>query len=344
LEPPEHILIIRLSAVGDVVLATPAAASLRTIFPDSQITWLVDRGYQDLVKGNPHIDRVVEFDYTGLHRGPTGIRRLASELKPVDLLVDFQHKVRTLLLAAYLRPAQKKVLVKRHGFGVIKALIGKDAILRAPHQVDRYLDILDEFGGAESDRRTPELVVAKEAADYAEKVIADNGSSNSLIGIFPSTRHQTKKWPAKYTAQLADICLERGFDIAILGGQADKLQAQAVMESMQASPTLVHTSGSLGQLAGLVSKCKIVVSPDTGPAHMAAALKVPVIALFGPTSPERWAPRGSVCRVLRKELPCSPCSNHGGSSCPIGTYECMQLLKPEKVAQSLFEVLELGKE
>jgi len=341
---PKHILIILLSAVGDIILATPAAARLRTIFPDSKITWLVDVGYQDLVKGNPQIDRVVEFDYTGNHRGPGGIRSLAGELRPVDLLVDFQHKVRTLLLAAYLRPAQKKVLVKRHGFGVIKALIGKDAILRAPHQVERYLDILDEFCGAESDRRTPELVVDQADSNYAEKVIAKKASSNSLVGIFPSTRHPTKRWPAKYTAELADMCLSRGLNIAILGGQADILQAQAVVESMQGQPTFVHTSGSLGQLAGLVSKCKIVVSPDTGPAHMAAALKVPVIALFGPTSPERWAPRGAECRVLRQELPCSPCSNHGGSSCSIGTYECMQLLKPDRVVQSLFEVLKLGKE
>jgi ADP-heptose:LPS heptosyltransferase len=125
----------------------------------------------------------------------------------------------------------------------------------------------------------------------------------------------------------------------LLGGRDDGSLTGAVVNSMKTEPAQVHTGGSLGRLAGVLSRCRAVVSPDSGPAHMAGALGVPVAAVFGPTSPERWAPMGPRVKVLRRELACSPCSNHGGASCPVDTMECMNELEPEDVWKGLKELL-----
>jgi len=330
---PGHILLVRLSSVGDIILATPTAALLRLRYPRARITWLVDAGYLDLVRGNPHIDAAVEYDYTGEHRGPGGVRRLADRLKPVDLLVDIQHKVRSLMLSAILHPAERRVLVKRRGFGIIKALIGQDAILGAPHQVERYLQVLgDEMTG---DAPAPVLLASEEEQEAAK---ASLGGEN-FIGIVAGARHPTKTWPVRHVAALADRCRDEGYRVALLGGQEDGSLTGAVANSMQAEPDYIYTGGSLGRLAGVLSCCRAVVSPDSGPAHMAGALGVPVVAVFGPTSPGRWAPRGPRVKVVRRGLACSPCSNHGGASCPVDTYECMNELGPEEVWEELKDLL-----
>jgi lipopolysaccharide heptosyltransferase II len=328
---PDHILLVRLSSVGDIILATPAAALLRLRYPRARITWLVDAGYLDLVRQNPHIDEAVEFDYTGSHRGPGGVRRLADRLEPVDLLVDLQHKVRSLMLSAYLRPAQRRVLVKRRGFGIIKALIGQDAILGAPHQVERYLQVLELTGDAPA----PVLIASEEEQEAAKSSL----DGDDFIGIVSGARHPTKTWPVRHTAALADRCHREGYRVALLGGQEDGSLTGAVVNSMKSRPEYVRTGGSLGQLAGVLSRCRAVVSPDSGPAHMAGALGVPVVVVFGPTSPQRWAPRGPRVRVVRRELACAPCSNHGGASCPVDTLECMNDLGPEEVWKGLKDLL-----
>jgi lipopolysaccharide heptosyltransferase II len=337
MKDPEHILLVRLSSVGDILLATPAAALLRLRYPRARITWLVDAGYLDLVRANPHIDDTMEFDYTGSHRGPGGIRKLADQLGRVDLLVDLQHKVRSLMLSAYLRPAQRRVLVKRRGFGIIKALVGQDAILGAPHQVERYVQVLgdDVPGGTTGSTPAPVLI-----ADEGEREAAKNHlDGDDFIGIVAGARHRTKTWPVRHTAALADRCREEGYRVALLGGQEDGSLTGAVVNSMKTEPAYVRTDGSLGQLAGILSCCRAVVSPDSGPAHMAGALGVPVVAVFGPTSPDRWAPLGPRVRVVRRELACAPCSNHGGASCPVDTLECMNELEPEEVWKGLVDLL-----
>lgn len=330
---PGHILLVRLSSVGDIILATPAAALLRMRYPRARITWLVDAGYLDLVRGNPHIDAAMEYDYTGEHRGPGGVRQLADRLKPVDLLVDLQHKVRSLMLSACLHPAERRVLVKRRGFGIIKALIGQDAILGAPHQVERYLQVLgDEMT---VDAPAPVLIASEEEQEIAKTSL----DGDNFIGIVAGARHPTKTWPVRHTAALADRCRDEGYRVALLGGEENGSLTGAVVNSMKTEPDYVHAGGSLGRLAGVLSRCRAVVSPDSGPAHMAGALGVPVVAVFGPTSPGRWAPRGPRVKVVRRELACSPCSNHGGASCPVDTFECMNELGPEEVWEGLADLL-----
>jgi heptosyltransferase-2 len=337
-EHPEHILLMRFSSVGDIVLATPVAARLRRRYPQARITWLTDDGYLDLVRDNPDINQAVAYEYTGRHRGPGGIRRLARELSPVDFVVDLQHKVRSVLLTATLRPARRKVLIKRRGFGLVRVLVGRDVILGAPHQVDRYLAVLGE-DGQDGARDEPVLRIDGRNREEALRLLPDAAGA-PRVGVFPGSRHHIKRWPVRHMATLSDLLGREGVQVVLLGGHDEAGLVSSVVESTGAKKPYAHTGSSLGLLAGLVSFCDVLVSSDSGPAHMASALGVPTVTLFGPTSPERWAPRGpGTTRVLRHALPCSPCSNHGGSTCPVGTLECMQGLMPDAVFDEVRKVL-----
>lgn len=333
---PSHILLVRLSAVGDIVLATPLAARLRRAFPQARISWLVDRGYGELLAGNPHLDQVVEYDYCGQHRGPGGIAALAGRLGTVDLMIDLQNKVRTVLLATQVQPGRLVRLVKRPGFGWLRAVVGQDAIQRAPHQLLRNLQVLGELPGDDA-IDSPCLVVEERFRARAKSLLGQSHGRD--VGLLLSTRHPTKRWPARHWAQLARYCHQHGARPVLLGGEDDTTLIEAVGSGLGSLPRVSLVGGGLGLLAAVLESLRAAVAVDTGPAHMAAALDVPVVSLFGPTSPERWAPWGVENRVVRLELPCSPCSNHGSSHCPLGTHECLQKLTPARVWSELEEVL-----
>jgi heptosyltransferase-2 len=344
---PANILLVRLSSVGDILLATPVAGRLKELYPRARLTWLVDAGYQDLVRLHPQVDRVAVFDAHGRHRGTAGIAALAGELAPVDLLVDLQHKVRSVLLAHYLKPGRKLVLSKRRGTDMVRAILGRDPILRGAHQALRNLALLIQEPGAAAvgpvgssgPPPRPMLEVSPEDQAEARRLLVGPGNG-PWIGLFPGARHRTKRWPTRHLAALADRCCKAGLRVAVLGGDDEEMLVEAVLLLMKFGPALPLIGGSLGLLAGLIRQCALVVSPDSGPAHMAAALGVPVAVMFGPTSPERWAPLSQDCRVVRVDLPCSPCSNHGTETCPVGTCECMENLEPEAVFEAICDLLQ----
>lgn len=336
----EHIVLVRLSAVGDVVLATPVAARLRQSYPRAEITWLVDPAFRELIAGNPAVDRITVFDHRGKHRGMAGIRRLAKEMGGVDLWVDLQRKLRTVLLASLLKPAERRTLVRRRGMAVLRALVGRDTVLGAPHQVLRNLSVLGLPPlGEELPCPSPTMALSEPVRAKAEEMIACTRHRGPLIGVFCGAAHATKNWPVPHVARFADRCLREGLGVALLGGRREELLVQSIAKAMNTQPTLVHAGGGLAFLAGLLAHCRAVVSPDSGPGHMAAALGVRVVSLFGSTSPQRWAPVGPHCRVVRNQLGCSPCSNHGRARCPLNTMECMWGLDPEKVWEAMTPLL-----
>ncbi len=339
MKTPGYVTIIRLSSVGDIVLATPVAAALRSAYPNAQISWVTDIHYLDLVRNNPHIDRAVGYDYLGKHRGPIGMSRLAAELKPVDLLIDLQHKVRSVLLSLHIRPTVRRVWVKRRGLQSLQALTGRKPLLRGPHQISRYLSVLEDDLQNIHDTGTC-LVVPPKHKDAARNLLGNPDEEQPVVALFPGGRHATKRWPIAYMIRLADRIQAAGCNVAILGSHEERPLIDAVVRGMHVLPGLVHAGGSLGLLAGLLSLCRVVVSPDSGPAHMAGALGVATVVLFGPTSPERWAPVGPKVRILSAGVACSPCSNYGGSTCPVGTLECMQALDPDGVWQTIAAALD----
>jgi ADP-heptose:LPS heptosyltransferase len=328
---PARVLIVRLSSLGDILLATPVIDRVRAAWPGAHITFLVDLGYADLVRTHPGVDRVVQFDAQGAHRGPGGIAALAESLRPVDLVIDLQHKVRSVLLSLMLRPSRRLQLVKRNTPETIRALLGRDTILRGPHQIERYLAVLEGEvpPPPEGFCARPSLRLDPGWQEQAQRRLPP--AEVPYAALVLGARHRTKLWPARHWEALCRRLLERGVRPVLIGDPAHGVPAGAVAGRIGRNLPIIE-DGSLGELAGVLGRCRVVVSPDSGPAHMAAALGIPVVALFGPTSPERWAPLGERVAVLSLALACSPCSNHGSAACPLGTQECLEALSPERVA------------
>ncbi|HOX44270.1 MAG TPA: glycosyltransferase family 9 protein [Myxococcota bacterium] len=330
-----QLLVIRLSSVGDILLASPVAGRLRLLRPEAHITWLVDEGYQALLAHHPAVDRVVAYDYLGRHRGPAGLRVLCAELGAVEAVYDLQHKLRSSLVCAALRPAARRVLVKRRGLEVVRALLGHDTILRGPHQVERNLSLLDGVGEAP----LPVAVADPASLPEARAWRRDFAGERPAVGLVVGARHATKRWPREHWSLLAARCLEEGLAVALLGGPEDADDIEALRAGLAGARLgAFHAAGLAGLMARLAC-LDALVCPDSGPAHLAAALGRPVVALFGPTSPERWAPRGPAVAVARLPLACSPCSNHGSGACPLGTHECMRALGVETVHAELAGLL-----
>ena len=332
-----RIVVVRLSSVGDIIMATPVAHRLRQTYPQANICWLVDAGFESLLVNNTDIDQVVVFDSDGSHQGRKGIRRLAEQLAPVDLYIDLQHKLRTILLGHLLKPQSSRVMIKRKGLDLVRAIVGRDPILSAPHQCIRFLQTLsqDDSFPTQTKVPTPKLHAPQELVKQVKKQLQERFGNRPVIGIVLGSRHVTKSWPMQNITDLARLCEQNDMAIVFLGDKAEAIKAQSLLQG----PMLNQCGGTLESLMSWIAACSVIVSPDSGPAHMAAALEIPVVTLFGCTSPARWAPIGSNAEVVRIGLPCSPCSNHGLNTCPVGTLECMLQLKAPRVYRAILRRL-----
>ena len=333
MSPPSRILFIRLTALGDVLLATPAARALKRRFPEAEIDWLVEKPYLPLVAANPHV-RGLAYDKRGRHAGASGLRRLRAELgeRGYDLVVDLQGKPKTW----YLRSSGRRAVAmrKRSPGKSLLALFGRDPPLVCAHAVDLFLDALRplevEPAGRELELRLSSELEAEAAALPAGR----------LVGIAPGTRWETKRWPAERFGQVAAQLSEQGLQPLLIGGPGERAVFAAVRAQLPAGAVAGDTSAlTVGGLAAAIARCALVVSGDSGPAHIAAALGVPVVAVFGPTSPTRWGPLSERARVVRLDLDCSPCSNHGTRRCPLGHHDCLQKVDSQQVVAAALELL-----
>jgi ADP-heptose:LPS heptosyltransferase len=246
----QHIVLIRLSSVGDIMLATPLLPVLRKHCPSARITWLADTGYTDLVRKNPFLDRVIEFDRRGRHWGPRGIARLATEVGKADWVIDLQHKLRTMVLVALLRPRRTSVLVKRRALDTLKAILRRDPISTNPHQIYRYLQVIvdsrslhlsDDHRYIPAPRLWLDSVVLQETSDR----MAAEAAGLPLLGIVVGSRHAVKRWPARHVARLAEIAFDAGLRPVMLGGEEDGEAIRMVAPVGGTSRALVMVGGSL---------------------------------------------------------------------------------------------------
>ncbi|MBI5546106.1 MAG: glycosyltransferase family 9 protein [Deltaproteobacteria bacterium] len=320
---PSRILVVRLSALGDVLLATPAVRALAKTFPDARIDWLVEEPYLPLVAANPYA-RPVAYRKRGEHQGIRGLLALRRTLviEGYDLVVDLQDKPKARLFHVAGRTIAWR---KRTPRQALLSLVGQERPLTRAHAVDLYLEALAPLGVV-PDGRSLDLIVTAEMEARARLVLPEG----RIVGLAPGARWATKRWAPERFAQLTVALAGRGLRPVLLGGRGDAEAFAAVRASL---PFEVPDTATLdvGGLAGAIARCSLVVAGDSGPSHIAAALGTPLVTLFGPTSPKRWGPLSPRADVVRAPVECSPCTNHGGASCPLGHLDCMERLEVAQV-------------
>jgi lipopolysaccharide heptosyltransferase I len=306
----KNILIIKPSSLGDIVLAVPALTALRKSFPDARISWLIRPEFAPILENHPHLDEIILFDRKLLgkawfHPGAAGC--LISLIKKLrcaefDAVIDFQGLFRTASLA-WLSGCKKRFGIAgarefAHLFYNHKVKQTKDCI----HLVDFYIKIIEAAGATELDVQFI-LPEHPEATDSVSSLLKSHYvSPDNYVVFIPGSAHEDKRWPIERFAELAQrISSHHKLPIVATGdsGESDLVEKLKAMTTIPIANIAGKTT--LSELVVLLKNAKLVVSNDTGPGHIAAALSTPLVLMFSWSNPARIAPYKRIeCLVARE--------------------------------------------
>lgn len=353
-----NILLIKMSSLGDVIHALPFVAVLRQHFPKARITWLVHPQFAAFLPEPPLVDQVLYFDKVKFKKlGVAGKYRYFQEMRTLlraqkfDLVIDLQGLFKSAVLA-YLTGCQTRIgyCEMREGSGLIsKAITGSHA---KDHVIERYLDVARYLGCAVDSIDFPMPDLSREWQQVREKLKAaglrlknipssvtagfvgkgeaklrqPGGEDENYVVIVPGARWRTKIYPAEHFAKLAQLVLEEGTAVVLAGSRDDEALGKKIAALTPGVFNLIGQT-SLRELGALIAHCKFYFSADTGPLFIATAFKKPLVAVYGPTRPERTGPYGFAgATVLVAQLPCAGCLQ---KTCD--HWECMASVKPEQL-------------
>lgn len=345
----EKILIIRFSSIGDIILASPLIRCLRNKFPNSQIDFLVRHDYSDLVRYNPHLSKVIEFD---IHGGFNSLKQLTHQFKQENysIVLDIHNSLRSRYVRYFSKPKSFYVVDKRTAARFCLINFKRNLYQKAIPVAERYLETAKEVG-VENDKKGLEIFIHDNHQNkIAEKLLQVRSSDIKLIvGVAPSAKHNTKKWQAdKYVQLLARLVSEQDALVLAFGGIENKKEIDDIVNKVNDitnKQAALNFAGELSLLenAAAFDYCNVVISNDTGLMHLAAARKKKIVALFGPTVREfGFFPYGTENIVVENNtISCRPCSHIGSKTCPKKHFKCMQDISSEKVYTEVKHILNI---
>ena len=301
-----RILIIKPSSLGDVVHALPTVNLIRKRFPDAHISWLINDTLGSLLKHCPIVDEVIGFPRHQCTKLPALVRQLRQSR--FDIVIDLQGLLRSGLMT-WLTRAPRRIGLSDAREG---ARFFYNEIVDVPraHAIDRYVLAARHLGCEATPIEFP-------------LGISGQIKSEGLIAVNPSARWETKLWGSDQFAELVRRLPRERVVLTGSGAERDTIEQIAHGSRNLAGQT------DLFQLAELYRRCAVVISNDSGPMHVAAAVGTPVVAIFGPTDPALTGPYGSRHVVVRAGIPCSPCFKDHCTNHVL--MECMKLITVEQV-------------
>lgn len=320
------ILIFSFSFIGDAVLSTAVIQPLKKQFPGANLTFLVGPHAQGVLEGDLQIDAVLVYDNRGIHSGIWGKYRLIKSLRreEFDLVID-------------LRDSFWSRFIGTRRWGIAR---GKNW-----HAVTRYLDTLDRHGVATSAEilgfaPEPKLTLSMSEKNIADDFLAEHGvvSNELLIGIHPGGNWIYKLWAAANFAKIGDILIsDFHAQVLLFAGPNEQALQEEVGTMMKYQPIIINEP-SLRRVASLVNRCHLYLGNDTGTTHIAAAVRTPVVAIFGSTNHIRSGPYGIQHQIVRSDVdlgcnPCHPGKNPGG--CRETRCRAMELVTVEQVLTAI---------
>lgn len=333
----QNILVIKMSALGDVILSVPSLRAIRSRFPDAKIKVLVAISAQMALENCPYINERIVCDFEGRHKGLSGMLRLARELAGncFEVVFDLQNNKRSHLLAFL------SMALIRYGYdnGKLSIFLNRKVKDDAPYldPVEHQFRVLRAAGVKDSDKRL-ELWPSKSNEEEAQKLLSDNWvkPSQSLVGINvrASSRWQSKNWPPDYIAQLCDmLARDCGVRVVLTGSAADTDYASSIAASTRSKPIVAAGRTDIMTLAALIKRFRVYLTPDSAPMHVACAVGTPIVALFGPTDPRRHLSpvKNSVTLCRSFELRCGPCYRARCGK----NYKCMKRILADDVFSAM---------
>ncbi len=332
---PQNILTIKLRYLGDVLLATPAWQALKAAYPGARLTVIVNRGTEDILLSNPHVDEVLSLERGSIvqqYRFVATIRR-----RHFDTVVDLTDGDRAAFLT-WISGAPVRI-----GFNADHRWTGRCYTTVVPsdaaaHRIERDLSALAPLAIPVIDR-IPRMWLTEEDHTAAEELLRRVGvqSVGPLVVIQPGARYWFKAWPSERFAELADRLADRyGCQVLVAGSPQEAALVQTVVT--QAKSRLISIAGlsRVRTLAALLKRSALFVGNDTGAMHIAAAVGTPLVGLFGPSNPMEWGPRGGPAEVIYKGLDCRVCFH---PTCRRGEQNCMKLITVDEVMAAVQRML-----
>ncbi|MFC1632049.1 lipopolysaccharide heptosyltransferase II [Candidatus Omnitrophota bacterium] len=338
----QKILIVRTDRIGDVLLSTPVIKALRKNFPKSYIAMMVRPYAEDIVLGNPYLDEVIIYDKYGRQKSlwrslifAQGLRR-----KKFDLALVL-HPTNRAHLVTFLAGIKSRVGYRRNLDFLLTDKVEHEKQKGQRHETQYALDFIRRLG-VQASGTDLFMPVRKDSEEYIQRLLENFGleSNQKLVAFHPGASCPSKVWSTERFAQVTNRLVEQ-FKVkpVIVAGPNDVEIGKKLAGLIRAECFDFSGRTSVSQLASLLSRCALFISNDSGPVHIAAALGVPVVSIFGRRqpglSPRRWGPTGKSDLILHRDLGCQPCQAH---NCHKG-FACLAAVSVDAVSQAAEQLL-----
>lgn len=314
--------------IGDAVMTTPAVRSIRQNFPEAEITILALPWVADIFQASPQVDNIFLYERNGRHAGFKGKVRLANDLRQekFEAAILLQNAFEAAFIT-FLARIPVRAGYTTDGRGILLSHgVKKQQAVKERHQVHYYQEMLRGLGFAPGADEL-EVIVPDKAARWADAYIQDHARQGlaKIVGLNPGAAYgPAKRWPADKFADLAGlIAADPDTVILIFGTDADREAARIISEKIGNKSQVVDLAGqtTLAQAMGLINKCNVFVTNDSGLMHVSAAMDTNTVAVFGSTNPITTGPYSDTSSIVRSDLECSPCLK---THCPKKHFQCME--------------------
>ena len=335
------VLVVKLSAIGDVIHALPVSYAIKETYPRAKLTWVVEPPAYDILKDNPYIDNIIIFEkkkfksFKGFLKNYGPFNKILRGDK-YDASLDLQGLFKSAAIAWSAKAPIRlgTCNMREMSNKVSKPVIGPHA---KGHIVERYLDVVRELG-CKVEKVVFPMNISERDAQAAIGAMEQAGAhmENPYVVLAVGANWPNKRWPTRFYARLSDWLYNLKIIPVIIGGGAMDGQLAADIESMAEIPPInLVGKTSLKQLAYVIQNAQAVVGGDTGPVHLAAGLGTKTVMVMGPTDANRNGPYGQLENAIEARRPCKYCWKR---ACPKGL-ECLSVIHPEAVEEKLKKLL-----
>jgi 3-deoxy-D-manno-octulosonic-acid transferase/heptosyltransferase-1 len=347
--PSARILIIRLSAIGDVVRTLPALSTLRREYPNAHIAWAIEDKASGILEEHPLLDDIIVFERKNIvgalknplqfHKGLSLVVQFFRRVRggEFDLVFDFHGILKSGVIAA-MSGSPKRIGFAREFIKEFNHLFTNEKVRpsdpMAP-RVERNLELIRPFVLLENVTDKPLLGISERHRQKASAFVEEKfGDSHPVVAIHPGTSRKLKMWFPQQFAALCDMLADSiAAKVVITWGPGEQKDAEVIRSLAKSDPQVGIQTGSLLELAALLERCDLMVTVDSGPMHIGSAVGVPVVAIFGPTDTRVNAPYWPPVEVVVADIECRPCDENCDHA------RCMEAVTPQMVFDAACRLL-----
>ena len=337
----QNILVVKLSAIGDVIHALPVSYAIKETFPEAHLTWVVEPPAYDLLTMNPYVDEIItfhkkEFKSIGGFLSNYGPLRRQIQRRSYDAVLDLQGLFKSAAIARLAKAPVKLGMCNMRELSdrISRPVIGPHA---NGHIVERYLDVARALG-CRVDQVVFPLEVPEREADLTRRIFSQEGGNmgNPYVVFAVGANWPNKRWPTEYFAQLSDwLYSQRLIPVIVGGGAVDEQRAAEICAAAEIPPINLVGRTNFKQLTYVLQNAQLTIGGDTGPVHLSAGVGTKTIMVMGPTDANRNGPYGQLENAIEVERSCKYCWNR---ACPKGL-DCLADITVQQVRAKVEELI-----